>query len=523
MRATIRNSGMPVPPGVEPGSARLAEFFEHFAEMPHRGSGTPNEPRAARLLSRWIAGHSSALVDILPFAVDLSSGAWSIAIHGTLLCLGVGVLWAAGLGSAAVHGLGPGAARLGWLGTLPWPYMLAALLWTLAILGSRWLMDCKGWNIVSFFVPNADSCSVVATDVPRPPMDPGYARQAEAERWRRRFQEAKNAGVTRLRVGMAHYDSARQLPAGKTPKFLLAALKGGLGKLPTLWLTILALALGVPLALAAFGLTQAAYAGWQGIVLSLVLTLAAVCGLVIVAMEALMAGRSSSLPFVQGINDNLSGSAVLMETLIARCPPAGDQDNPTRRFMAIFTGSEENGLKGAAHAARDILVPAMDVFGPDNVELVNLDTVSGGRLCVLPREVNFSGRTVGRISGFGTDFHAWATGPVLPVSEAEAALNPEQRALCLLNHGSGYGLVLDYADEPIPSCTDLSGVWAALPARYRKELRAFSIVSRSFDGDPLRRPRDYHQLSDTTETLFMEQEPGNFGTVAALALTLAKF
>ncbi|MBL8968420.1 MAG: hypothetical protein JNG85_15550, partial [Spirochaetaceae bacterium] len=74
----------------EPRS-RLRRFsraaFELFADMPHRGSGTHYEARAARMLGRLAGEALGGRVDLEPFAVDLSSGAWNVALHGSLLCV----------------------------------------------------------------------------------------------------------------------------------------------------------------------------------------------------------------------------------------------------------------------------------------------------------------------------------------------------------------------------------------------------------------------------------------------------
>ncbi len=103
----------------------LRAIFEAFADMPHRGSGTWYEARAARILSRIashrIAAHRSASttlrgrVDLEPFAVDISSGAWNVALHGTLLCSILALLWLGGLGVGFAYGPGEGAAT-----TDPW-------------------------------------------------------------------------------------------------------------------------------------------------------------------------------------------------------------------------------------------------------------------------------------------------------------------------------------------------------------------------------------------------------------------
>lgn len=55
---------------------------------------------AARLLTRKLEADTSADVELQPFAVDTSSGAWAIAVHGVLLVLGTVVAPAVSLAAA---------------------------------------------------------------------------------------------------------------------------------------------------------------------------------------------------------------------------------------------------------------------------------------------------------------------------------------------------------------------------------------------------------------------------------------
>jgi hypothetical protein len=167
----------------------------------------------------------------------------------------------------------------------------------------------------------------------------------------------------------------------------------------------------------------------------------------------------------------------------------------------------------------------MQVFDPMNVELINLDSVSGGELRVRPQEVNFSGRKVGGVPQFAKDFQLWASGRRFSAADASTFLTPDQVRSCLVRFvGDEFGLKVEYDKDPLPACTDMTGVSAGLPGRFRRRLRGFSIVSREMAGnDPLERPRDYHQESDNVDTLFLDTEPVNFGTVAALAMTLGAY
>jgi hypothetical protein len=325
---------------------------------------------------------------------------------------------------------------------------------------------------------------------------------------------------------MGHYDSARRLEAGKTPRFLLGALKSGMGRMLTVMYVLLALVLAAAFALGMFRLNEAVYTGWLGIAVSVVLTLVAGVALVVASLEGGMASHSASLPFVQGMNDNLSGVAAIYGAVARVLPgPGARMIAPDTEVIAAFTGSEENGLRGASRFSKDVLAPAIQVFGSANVVLINLDSVSGGVLRVRPREVNSSGRNVGGIPQFAEDFHAWARGPRISAADACASLTPQQRTSCLVPAAGGaFGLNVEYDRDALPACTDMTGVFAGLPGAFRRELRGFSIVSRQTSlQDPLLRPRDYHQQSDNVDTLFLDSEPENFGTVAALAMTLGAY
>jgi hypothetical protein len=222
------------------------------------------------------------------------------------------------------------------------------------------------------------------------------------------------------------------------------------------------------------------------------------------------------------MNDNLSGAAAIYGAIAKALPRVGTRTlRPGTQVIAAFTGSEENGLRGASLFAKNVLAPAMKRFTEANVELVNLDSVSGGTLLVRPREVNFSGRRVGRALQFAQEFQVWASGPRVSASDASFMLTPEQVGSCLVPaSGGAFGLRVQYVARPLPACTDLTGVWAGLRRASRRKLRGFSIVSRQSGDDPLWRPRDYHQESDNVDTLLLDEEPDNFGTVAALALIL---
>ena len=524
----------------EPGSGLRGfqrKAFGLFAEMPHRGSGTHYEARAARMLSRLAAESLEAQVELEPFAVDLSSGAWNVALHGTLLCLVLALDWLAGLGLAAAYGPGARAAGLGFLGSVPLPFAAVALGATLLLLASRISAGKLGWGVFSFFVPNADSADIVVSDLPRL-SDGDSLRLAPAERWKRRFEAS---GKKRLLILAAHYDSARCLPPSKgkgaPPDCLLAALKNGIGLIPTAAYLLLALSFGLSVLLAFLdpsGALSRGAPGWIAAVLVL-------GSFGVAAVEAFIAGKSVNLPFQQGYNDDLSGVVAALGAFRGLAPRDAPRAEPAAAasagaasaapapaattladtaLMAVLTGSEENGLRGASEFARRVLAPAVGVFGKERVLLVNLDSVSGGELVAAAGERDFTGATKSGDPDFARKAVDFLRGPRLQAARAAESLAPKEIEASLEPAGPGaFAYRLRLEPEPLPACTDMTGFCSV--GGLNRRLRAFTVVSREAGSGPLPQPRDYHQPSDTFETLFLESEPANFGNVLALSLALA--
>lgn len=553
--------------GPEPRS-RLRRFsravFGLFADMPHRGSGTHYEARAARILGRLAGEALGGRVDLEPFAVDLSSGAWNVALHGGLLCVFLLLDWGLGLGMAAAYGPGGRSVRLGFLGAVPLAFVAAAFALCLLFLFSRRMAGRKGWGIFSFFVPNADSADIVVSTLPAL-RDGASLRLEPAERWRRRFAAS---GKKRLIVFAAHYDSARCLPPqkgkGAPPRFLLAALKNGIGTIPTAAYLALALTFAAAGVLAFVDPGGALMGGPFGQALAALVLVA----LVVAAVEAAVAGASVNLPFQQGYNDDLSGVVAALGAFFLLAPGAGTGEGKGlleegivegagRRevedsaLMVLLTGSEENGLRGSLEFAKRALAPALEVFGERGVLLVNLDSVSGGELVAAAGERNFTGAIRSGDPDFARKAVAFLRGPRLAPARAAEHLGAVEIERCLVPaeggaraadggaRGAGgaadgagaagesgaaggpaaYGYRIALEEEPLPACTDMTG-FCSLKGVNRR-LRAFTVVSRAAGSGPLPQPRDYHQPSDTFETLFLESEPENFGGVVALSLALA--
>lgn len=484
-------------------AAFIGDFLHVFDEMPHRGTGTSFEPRAARIIAELSRERLTGHVETQPFAVDLSSGAWNVALHGTVLLVSLVVLWTGGLLVGKTWGVGRAPVDFGLLGLLPFPVVIACGVVSLAVLGSRFAAGISGWSLLSFLVPNGDSANIIASTLPRPKVE--HLGLDPTEAWRRRFGECS---AKRLIIFAAHYDSARCLrrgaEKGSTPKTLKAALKNGIGTLPTAALCVLILFLAA-----------AAVLSWTGNahlwlsrpwVVALVILFVLV-SLAVEIVEAAMSLRSADLPFCAGYNDDLSGVAAIFE-LLAEVLPRKEQTDERGRIrctnpalplmrldeselMAVFTGSEENGLRGAVEFTRSTLKPAIEHFGPDRVLLVNLDCVSGGSLRAASGEHTF----VGLVRKGDPSF-------------LEAARPHLQKPRNI----NGRDYCVGVAPDPLEACTDLTAF-----ARARG-LRAFSIVSRAEGGVE---PRSYHSLSDGPQTLFDPQHQENLDTIVAVAEVLA--
>jgi hypothetical protein len=489
--------------------------FDAFADMPHRGSGTHYEARAARILSRLAGESTGARVDSQPFAVDLSSGAWNVALHGAILCSVLGLAWLGGLGLSAVWGPGSTPASLGPLGTVPFPVALTCLAASLVLLVSRWMAGSSGWGVFSFFLPNADSSNVIVSSFARGD-DSASIRLPCEKQWEARFRAS---GRKRLVILSAHYDSARCLPPMSAPgplqRALLAALKNSISALPTFFYFVLIACFGLSSALAfldpAGGLMSGAL-GWVAAILTL-------AGFIVAAVEAIVAGLSVDKPFEQGFNDDLSGVVAALGAFSRLCPAPDNEGLAETAVMVLLAGSEENGLRGSTVFSRTVLRAAVECFGIEGVFLVNADSVSGGRLKAAPSEHNFTGGLRGGDPAFGRAATAFLRGRRLGQAEADEHFTRDEQALCLLPRDDGFGYAIDYDGSALAACTDMTAFCA--PPGFNGKLRAFSVVSVAEGSGPIAQPRDYHQPSDTWATLFLASEPQNYATVLALSLALS--
>ncbi len=479
----------------------IKAFLKAFEEMPHRGAGTSFEPRSARILTELAGRRLAGSVEAQPFAIDLSSGAWNVAVHGVVLLGSLAFLWATGLFVGRAWSAGRNPVDFGPLGVLAWPVVAACLAVCLTVLGSRFCAGWRGWTLLSFLVPNADSTNVIVSTLP--PADLDELRLEPETAWRRRFEKSR---AERLVIFSAHYDSARCLslaPRRRTPKFLRAAVKNGIGTLPTAAQFLLIAFFIVMTLLSWTGRAPRVLASpWATV--AILAFVAAVMAATIA--EAALSLRSANLPFCPGFNDNLSAVAavfdVLAETMAKTAVTAEDRiacPNPARplaalsrrtAFMAVFTGSEENGLRGSIEFGRRILRAASRAFGLGRLLLVNLDSVSGGRLLAVNAEHTFAG-----FVRKGDRRFLEAARPILET----------QRVV------DGHSYAIEVQDGPLEACTDLTGF---ARASFGGRLRAFSISSKDKNDEP----RDYHLPSDGPATLL--GDPANVGTIVAVAEAL---
>ncbi len=481
--------------------AFIKDFLKAFEEMPHRGAGTSFEPRAARILTELARRRLTGNVEGQPFAIDLSSGAWNVALHGTLLLGSLLLLWVSGLVVKTAWSAGRCPVDFGPLGVLPWPVVAACLAACLALLASRFFAGWTGWSLLSFLVPNADSSNVIVSTLP--PAETELLRMMPEAAWRQRFE---NSGAERLVIFAAHYDSARCLslaPRDRTPKFLRAAVKNGIGTVPTIAHVAFIVFFAFMTFLSWTGRAQAVLASPWATVVILVLVAILVAA---AAAEAFLSLRSANLPFCPGFNDNLSAVAAVFDLFAEAMPRAGaglsdrmagpDRKRPLVKpaktaLMAVFPGSEENGLRGSIEFGRRILRPARECFGVERVLLVNLDSVSGGQLLAANAEHTF----VGLVRKGDRRF-----------------LEAARRILETSRSVDGKAYAIEVQSRPLEACTDLTG----FARGFRGKLRAFSISSKYKNQEP----RDYHLPSDGPETLLDPDEKENVGTIVAVASAL---
>jgi hypothetical protein len=502
----------------------LHDFFDLFRDIPNRASGEYLEAKSARIIRNICASSFEAETEIVPFAVDLSSGVWNVSLHGTILVLSVLIVILGGFATASIWGPGPFAAWFGPIGPIPLPSMFLGFLMCCIVLVSRFLCDHIGWSLFSFFIPSADSANIIVSNVPRVKIDP---TTDEKEEWKARL---KAFNAKRFVAVVSHYDSARCLP-GVKKFFLTPALKNGIGRIPT----FACLAMGLCFlfsaldALLNFKLSHGLL-GWLTLIVFAI-------GFCLTIIEAAAAGSSAHMPYCPGYNDNLSGGATALGTIALTLKPDETGHFPPRSkkirsifngegftstaFVCAFTGSEENGLHGGFGLAKTVIAAAEELYGAERVYIINLDTVSGSHLRVSSAERGFSGSKRGGDPEFARSVCEFLSGPVLPDKEMHAIFTHEERDIFLHRIQDGWGFTLEFAKGPLPSCTDMTAL-----CRSRKlngKAKAFSITSPADPfHDPLGRPRDYHRLSDNYDTLMDPKTPENFGSTVVLSVAVSK-
>ncbi|ADU50571.1 peptidase M28 [Thermaerobacter marianensis DSM 12885] len=297
--------------------------LEALCRLPHRGTATPEEGRAARWLAAVLQERGYE-VDVQPFTAPRHT-----------LYLGPGWI---GLGLAA---LALGGAR--WSGPA-WGYAVMAAVAVLALLplvGELALWPAGSRLSLGVVVPRGRSQNVVAR-LPRHGAPRGDAV----------------AGPPLHVVVTAHYDTqwGSWLFAPRFLPFLQAFFVAGYAAFAAVPVLLAARALGAAPAapLAAAGALAAAVAGFL--------------------LVSWLAGRP-----VNGANDNGSGVAVAL-ALARRWAQA---PLPGIELTVALTGAEETGMRGMAALLDHPWFPR---HAPRGVVVVNVDNVGAGRLHYLTAE-----------------------------------------------------------------------------------------------------------------------------------------
>ena len=312
--------------------------LEELCRLPHRGTGTPEEGRAAR----WLAARLKELgfeVDVQPFGAPRHT-----------LYLGPGLI---GLVLAV---LGLAGARPDIPGALAGLLALGGVLALVPLVGELALWP-KGVPVsLAWVVPRGRSQNVVArwprAGAPASPSTPSGTAAGAAG------PGARPAAAPALRLVIAaHYDTqwGSWLFAPRFLPWLQAFFTAGYAAFAAVPLLLAARAGGLPVA------GPLAAAAWAS---------AAVAAFLLISWAT---GRP-----INGANDNGSGVAVAL-ALARRWASA---PLPGVELLVALTGAEETGMRGMAALLEHLWF--RDGQGP--VAVVNIDNVGAGRLHYLTAE-----------------------------------------------------------------------------------------------------------------------------------------
>lgn len=346
--------------------------LEALCRLPHRGTCTPEEGRAAR----WLA----ALLQELGFEVDLQP--FAAPRHTLYLGPGLTGLLLSGLGLAGARWAEPGAGS-GLLACLALaalvPLLGELVLWPGGVpVSLAWIVPRgRSQNVVARWPrPDATGPAAVATrasaaratpaataagsraspptpaaatsavDAPDGPADPGAGTRA-------------GTGDTRLHLVLtAHYDTqwGSWLFAPRFLPWLQAFFVAGYAAFAAVPVLLAARAAGLAVA------GPLAGAAWGS---------AAVAGFLLISWAA---GRP-----INGANDNGSGVAVAL----ALARRWASVPLPGVELVVALTGAEETGMRGMAALLSHPWFPR---DRRDRVAVVNVDNVGAGRLHYLTAE-----------------------------------------------------------------------------------------------------------------------------------------
>lgn len=489
----------------------IKEFISAFKEMPNRASGNYLEQKSSGIISHFTEALFSCKTVFQPFAIDYSSGSWNVALHSIFF-----LVFSAGgvfIGKLFYRFTAVGfvwqTVNFGFFGQVPVFFLLLSFIFCLLILLSRISASFSGWSLFSFFIPNAESGNIICAS-----------------------RKEKEGPKKKLIIFSAHYDTARCLPPSGKNKFLYTVVsrlaKNGLSVAPTLAAIVICLLFFLHVF---FSLSEG---------LSFWLIILGLIALIIVIIEGAVSSQSSDLPFNPGFNDNLSGVSVLiglMGLLFPKVPgrsryvsdelqkALGDiaDKGPKQAdtdYLFVFTGSEENGLRGVVHFRQNYLDKYIKDYLKNNIYTINLDSVSGKYIKMFNKEKDFAGLTRGGNEKFIDLCDRTFKEKTFEKNYLLGFFTEEEIAAYFEKDKNGrdkYTCILPKCNEAIQACTDMSGLCSV----FDKKQNIITIVSRETDKEEaMSMPRDYHSLEDSYEKMALYNNGQYLGPVYFLVFAL---
>jgi hypothetical protein len=498
----------------------IDSFLGMFKEMPNRASGNYLEQKSAVIIKNFLGPIFDIDSEYQPFAIDISSGSWNVALHSIFFIISsVGLMLLGYISFMFSASSGAQTVRLGFFGPLPTIYPLLSAVFCLLIIISRFFATYKGWSLFSFFIPNAESGNVEC---------------------RSKLTVPGTQQTRKLIIFSAHYDTARCLPVtglGFLGDLARRLAKNGLSVFPTIASIVIFLVFLIHLIFA--------LPAW----LSIVLVILGLLALVLIVVEAIISEKSANLPYNPGFNDNLSGVGVLTGIMAENIPNASPppsvsrfvpqdavdaiQPAPNKKpfnntnntdFIFVFTGSEENGLRGSTEFRANYLKALETQYGKNNIYIINIDNVSGKVLKIFNAEKDFAGLKRGGNQAFLHTFEDFIRNRAqFDKSYLETFFTDVEigRHFSEKIVGSSLKYLPNLNIDPtfIPSCTDMSGMCSCCD----RTRNIITIVGREGLADSDYMPRDYHQLTDTYEKMCGVKDGEYISPIYFLAFALSEF